>query len=74
MTVFSVEKNASGAGNACPHCKAPVKVTVSIPALLLWLVPAIIVTVLLYQWLGKIATVLAGSAVILLSIRVRPVA
>lgn len=71
MTVFSVKKDGSGKGNACPHCDGAVKVFLSLPALLMWLVPAVIVVVFLYPWLGFVATMLAGSAALFLSIRIR---
>ena len=74
VTVFSVEKDGSGKGTVCPHCKKGVKVSFSIPALLLWLVPAVILVVLLYPWLGMVATVLGGSAALFLSLRIKPVA
>lgn len=74
MTVFSVKKDGSGKGNACPHCGGTVKVFLSLPALLLWLVPAVVVVLLLYPWLGVVATVLAGSAALFLSVRIKPVA
>lgn len=74
ITVFSVGKDSSGKGNVCPHCKEAVKVAFSIPALLLWMIPATILIVLLYPWLGVIATMLGGSAALFLSLRVKPVA
>ena len=37
------------------------KVTFSVPALLGWFVAAVVVTLLLYPMLGRIATALAGS-------------
>ena len=74
MTVFSVGKGDSGKGNACPHCKEPVKISFSVPALLLWLIPATFLVVFLYPWLGVIGTVLAGSAALFLSLRIKPVA
>ncbi len=46
----------------------------SILALLLWMVPATILVVLLYPWLGVIGTMLGGSAALFLSLRVKPVA
>lgn len=74
ITVFSVEKHSSGKGNICPHCKEAVKIFFSIPALLLWMVAAIIIVVLLYPWLGMVATLLAGSAALFLSLRIKPAA
>lgn len=68
------EEGRLGKGNVCPHCNGAVKVFLSIPALLLWLVPAIVVVVFLYPWLGFIATMLAGSAALFLSVRIRAVA
>lgn len=74
VTVFSIEHHGSGKGNACPHCKQAIKLSLGIPALLLWLIPAVVLVVLAYPWLGTIGTVLAGSAALLLSLRIRPVA
>ncbi len=72
VTVFSVKKAPTGKGQLCPHCGGALKVSFSILALLGWCVAACIVTVLLYPMLGRIATVLAGSAALYLSLRIKP--
>ena len=45
----------------CSHCGGGLKVTFSVPALLGCFVAAVVVTLLLYPMLGRIATALAGS-------------
>ena len=61
VTLFSVKKAPNGKGQLCPHCGGGLKVTFSVPALLGWFVVAVVVTLLLYPMLGRIATALAGS-------------
>ena len=72
VTLFLVKQAPTGKEQLCSHCGGGLKVTFSVPALLGCFVAAVVVTLLLYPMLGRVATVLAGSAAILLSLRLKP--
>ena len=61
VTLFLVKQAPTGKEQLCSHCGGGLKVTFSVPALLGCFVAAVVVTLLLYPMLGRIATALAGS-------------
>ena len=64
VTLFLVKQAPKCKEQLCSHCGGGLKVTFSVPALLGCFVAAVVVTLLLYPMLGRIATVLAGKEIV----------
>lgn len=72
VSVFSREMNKNSKERLCPNCGEPVKMAINIKVVLLAFIPAVVVGMVLMQFIGKLSLVVVIVALGLLTTRLEP--